>query len=62
MVFGCLKQEKDVLGYLNGCINNTTVMIPEKEYIADVNKDGVIDSNDLALISAYIAGEPVVLQ
>ncbi|MBQ3195182.1 MAG: hypothetical protein IJB65_01820 [Clostridia bacterium] len=51
-----------MLGYLNGCINNTTVMIPEKEYIADVNKDGVIDSNDLALISAYIAGEPVVLQ
>lgn len=47
---------------LSGCINNTTVMIPEKEYIADVNKDGVIDSNDLALISAYIAGEPVVLQ
>ncbi len=43
-------------------INNYNRFPPEKENVADVNKDGVVDVDDLSLLADYLSGEPVVLQ
>ena len=41
--------------YVSLLINGNIQLIGEKEFIADVNNDGVIDNDDLTLISAYIS-------
>ena len=47
---------------LRSHINNGTVLTPEQEHVADVNRDGVLNLDDVTLIRNYILGYNVVLQ